>query len=125
MGSMIPARLGTRINLSLLLFILVLGTATAALFFLGFHRSQDDASQRSREGLETQGLDTLRSFAEMQSYIGQLQFAPASEFAQQAAAYMYNLKASGATVAWDPNSLQRGVAGTLYDPNPARKTNVF
>src|ERR1051325_2374113 len=98
MARVIPGRLGARINLSLLLFILVLGSATAGLVFWGFHRSQSDASERSREGLETQGLDTLQSGAEMHSYAGVLRSAPASESGEEASRYMYNLKAAGVAV---------------------------
>lgn len=41
----IPLRLGPKLNLSLLVFIVVLGAATAALVLFGFHRTQDNAAR--------------------------------------------------------------------------------
>lgn len=83
----VPLRLGPKLNLSLLVFILALGTATAILVLVGFQRSQDNAAERSREGLEREGVSHLQSLSQQQAYIGELQLSPAAEWSHQAASY--------------------------------------
>ena len=79
----VPLRLGLKLNLSLFLFMLVLGVATATLVAVGFNRSQDNAAEKSRQGLETEGRRTLQTLSEQQAYIGELQLSPAAEWGHQ------------------------------------------
>ncbi len=64
-----PLRLGPKLNLSLFLFMFLLGTATAVLVLVGFNRSQDNAAEKSRQGLENEGLRTLQTLSDQQAYI--------------------------------------------------------
>jgi len=118
----VPLRLGPKLNLSLLVFILLLGAATAVLVLVGFHRSQDNAASRSREGLEREGVSTLEVFSEQQAFIGELQLAPAAEWGHQAATYL-ELQGQDAPP-FDPAVLVTGPNGLLYDPSPERSTDL-
>src|SRR5947209_4825391 len=73
----LPSRLGPKLNLSLLAFMLVLGTAIAALMLFGFKRTQTDATSRSREGLEEQARAQLYGLSDQEAGIGQLILARA------------------------------------------------
>lgn len=117
--------LGPRIVLGLFAFVVVLGVATSALVYWGFDRAQHDASDRTREGLELQGLATLERYARSQSESVALQLAPAAEFAQTAARYMYEMKRLDARVPWDPATLELLPHGVLADPRPDRVTDVL
>lgn len=121
----IPLRLGPKLNLSLLLFVVVLGAATAALVLFGFHRTQDNAAETSREGLERQGVKTLLSNAETQAYIGQLQFFPAVEWGHQAARYMALAPFETTLPLPDVPILSADEAGNLHDDRAIRPTDLF
>jgi len=118
----VSLRLGPKLNLSLLLFMLILGTATAALVLFGFHRSQNNAAEKSREGLEAQGLLTLRQLAETQAYLGALQMQPAAELALHAAAFMISDTVPAPAVI--PN-LTTDASGRQYNADPTRATDLL
>ncbi len=86
--SSVSMRLGPKLNLSLLVFILLLGTMTSILVLIGFHRTQDNAAEKSREGLEREGIQQLQLLSQQQAYIGELQLSPAAEWGHQAGSYM-------------------------------------
>ncbi|NJD65499.1 MAG: GAF domain-containing protein [Chloroflexi bacterium] len=121
----IPLRLGPKLNLSLLLFIVVLGTATAALVLFGFHRTQDNAAQTSRQGLEREGVQTLLANAETQAYIGQLQFSPAVEWGHQAARYMAVAPYESTLPLPEVPALTADDAGNHHDARAVRATDLF
>ena len=118
----IPIRLGPKINLLLLLFIVIIGAATVVLLLFGFDRTQQNATDTSREGLERQGVDTLRSDAAVHSSVGQFQFFPAVEWGHQAAHFMAS---SSATVLPAVPHLTPGSRGNLHDASSDRATDVF
>lgn len=117
--------LAPRIVLGLFAFVVVLGGVTSALVYWGFDRGQQDASERTREGLELQGRATLARFAQSQSATVELQLAPAAEFAQMAARYMYELKRLDSEVRWNPATLELLPNGVLADTRPGRLTDVL
>ncbi len=121
----IPLRLGPKLNLSLLLFIVVLGAATAALVFFGFHRTQDNAAQTSREGLEREGVRTLLANAETQAYVAQLQFFPAIEWGHQAARYMAVAPYESTFAVAEVPALALDDAGNRHDVRAVRTTDLF
>jgi len=118
-------RLGPKLNLSLLLFIVVLGASTAALVLVGFHRTQDDAAQTSRQGLEREGVQTLLANAETQAYIGQLQFSPAVEWGHQAARYMAVAPYESTGALPEVPALAPDDAGNHHDVRAVRTTDLF
>lgn len=121
----IPLRLGPKLNLSLLLFMVVLGAATATLVLFGFHRTQDNATRTSRDGLERQGVKTLLSNAETQAYIGQLQFFPAIEWGHQSARYMAVAPYESTLPAPEVPALKPDAEGNLHDTRAIRLTDIF
>ncbi|MEX0782364.1 MAG: histidine kinase [Dehalococcoidia bacterium] len=121
-----PRRLGPKLHLWFVAFLLLLGGATAGVVLLGFERSQDNASARSSEGLEDQGRQQLEFFAGAQAQVGYLQFASIASAAQQVAQVMFPIQDTAApNTHWDPSHLTAGSGGQLYDANTARVTDVF
>ena len=119
----IPLRLGPKLNLSLLMFIVLLGIATTVLVLVGFNRSQSNAAAKSREGLETEGREHLEQISQQQAYIGSLQLAPAAEWGHQSGWF---LALKGQTEpAIDGSNLARTESGRLYDADPARLSDVL
>lgn len=118
----VPLRLGLKLNLSLFLFMLVLGVATATLVAVGFNRSQDNAAEKSRQGLETEGRRTLQTLSEQQAYIGELQLSPAAEWGHQVGWFL-GLKGQTAGE-FDAAKLARADNGVLYDASPGRTTDL-
>lgn len=119
----VSLRLGPKLNLSLLVFILLLGTATAALVLVGFNRSQNNAAEKSREGLEREGVRTLEALSGQQAYIGELQLAPAAEWGHQAGWF---LALTGQTAAaFDRDKLQTAWTGNIYDATPGRTSELI
>ncbi|MEX0750163.1 MAG: PAS domain S-box protein, partial [Dehalococcoidia bacterium] len=121
----LPKRLGPKLNLSLLVFFLLLGGATSALVFFGFQRTQDDATDLSRQALEVQGSETLERLADQTSFSGQLIVQQATTDASAAASYLANAHQLGATVPWDPARLTPAPNGALIDPSTTRTTDVW
>jgi DNA-binding CsgD family transcriptional regulator len=110
---------GPKLHLWFVVFLVLLGGATAGVMLLGFERSQDNASRRSSEGLEEQGRQQLEFYAAAQADIGYLQFASITSAAQQVAQVIFPLQeSSGAAAQWDSSHLVVGsgascMTGTL------------
>ena len=117
-------RLGPKLNLFLLGFVLLLGLTTAGLIIYGFQRTQDEATSSSREGLEEEGQQSLQNETRLTASFGQAQLETTAGFAQQAARYL-------ADVDDDPaNAIRHGAAddaasGVTFDSDPQRRTDVF
>ncbi|MEX2247761.1 MAG: GAF domain-containing protein [Dehalococcoidia bacterium] len=120
----LPGSLGAKLNLLLLVFVLLLGAATAAIIFYGFNRSQDDATERSQEALEEQGKLALQALVGGVSESGGLQIEWAAEIGHRAGRYLQEFKASGATAEYDTSRFVRTDEGIWYDPDPGRVSDV-
>jgi len=118
-----PLRLGPKLNLSLLVFMLVLGVATTVLVLVGFNRSQDNAAEVSREGLVKEGVRTLQALSQQQAYIGELQLSPAAEWGHQAAAYLALQGKRGPE--FDASTLRTAPSGATYDAGDNRQTDLM
>jgi hypothetical protein len=92
---LVGASLGTKLNLALLLFALILGISMAVLIFYGFDRTQTNATAHSREGLEDSGQTYIQYLASAQASSGVLQMEYASQLGQEAARYLIEFKNSG------------------------------
>ena len=119
----IPLRLGPKLNLSLLIFILLLGIATTVLVLVGFNRSQDNAAEKSREGLETEGREHLAEISQQQAYIGALQLSPAAEWGHQAGWFLALKGQTAAPV--DLSALTALGSGRRYDASASRQTDLL
>jgi len=122
---LLPERLGPKLNLSLIVFFVLLGTATGALVFAGFNRTQHDATELSSEGLEAQASETLLTLTEQTSLAGQLIAQKATDDAAAAANYLARANKLGAGVPWDPARLQTGAQGERFDGATTRTTDVL
>jgi PAS domain S-box-containing protein len=120
-----PRGLGPKLNLSLIVFMLVLGAAAAALLLVGFERTQGEATDRSRSGLEAQSRRVLHEIATQSSTIGQMLVARGMDDSAHGARYMRDASAYGVTREADVTGLQAAEGGQWFDPNPARVTDVW
>ena len=121
----LPSRLGPKLNLSLLAFMLVLGAAIAALMLFGFKRTQTDATSRSREGLEEQARTELLGVSAQEADVGRTIVGQAVLAGEHGAQYMVEIKRAGGSVPWDSSKLTAGAQGELVDATPDRSTDVW
>jgi PAS domain S-box-containing protein len=112
--------LGLKINLALLIFLLVLGGATARIILYGFERTQDNATEASRQGLEESGRATALSEVRFNSNIGVLQMQWAADAGHLAAGLIRSARELGTQTPFDVSKLTRTESGILYDPDPGR-----
>jgi PAS domain S-box-containing protein len=121
----LPTRLGPRLNISLLVFLLLLAAVTATIVVLGFRTSQDDATARSERGLETQARDSLRLIAGTQAYAGEQIVMQARHAGAQAASYIALLDDTGIEVPWDTARLVDSGRGHVHDRDVRRSSDVW
>jgi len=104
------------------LVVVIFGGAVAALLLIGFDRSQSNATERSREGLEEQSRETLDILTSVQALVGQLELQSTGELSAVVARYLATTPAST-----DPNladSLAES-GGIVYDPRPDRQIETW
>lgn len=118
------ASLGLKLNIALLTFVLLLGLASSAIILYGFSRTQDNATERSREALEQQGQLALQALAGGVTDAGVIQFESSGAIGQRASRYLQDYKASNGTPAYDTSRLVRLENGVAYDPDPTRTSDV-
>lgn len=118
-------RLSSKLMLANLLFSVVLAGAVAALVYLGFRQTQQNATARSAAGLADQGREALRQFTEREAEIADRQLQQAASAGAVAATYMIQMKDAGGQVPWSPDRLALAAEGQRYDPAPARRTDVW
>ncbi len=87
--------LGTKLNIALLLFLLLLGGATAGIMLYGFNRTQSSATDRSQKALEEQGKVALQAIVSDQANYDGLAIEAAAEMGYRAATFIETFKASG------------------------------
>ncbi|HEX9882212.1 MAG TPA: cache domain-containing protein, partial [Hyphomicrobium sp.] len=108
----------------MLFFFLVLGAATSAIILYGFQRTQDNATERSREGLEDFGSKVVNAFVRLVADNTKLEFARAGEGADAGAGYMAQFRTSAVST-WDADRLVSGAGGMRYDPTPDRLADAW
>ena len=91
-------RLGPKLILTTLIFLLVLAIATALLVTQGFRQTQNDATRRSSEGLEAQGRDALLKLTQNEAGLSTNLFHQAVITANQAAQYFVSMAELGGSV---------------------------
>lgn len=120
------SRLGPKLILTTLAFLLLLEIATSFLVTRGFRATQSDATQRSADGLEAQGQESLLALSRSEAQISTAEFQKVETAARQAVGYMVSMLAAGGTVpGFSPEKLTRNSNGVLFDPNPQRRTDVW
>ena len=87
--------LGQKLHRSLLLFLLLLGGATAGIMAYGVHRTQSDATQASEQGFQEIGKQNILSTARSEASAGVLQMEYASQIGNEAARFMGEANALG------------------------------
>jgi len=123
--NLIPRRLGPKLNLFLLAFLVVLGIATAALMVFGFRRTQGDATHASREGLEQQGRERLSETAVQTAAIGALILTQATDAGGFGASFMATFPQLQGGVSWSTARLVPTARGELADLTPGRLSDAW
>jgi len=116
--------LGTKLNIALLAFLLVLGGATSAIIIYGFNRTQDNANERSREALEEEGKLALEALVGGLADAGALQLEYAAEVGQRAGRYLHDFQATGATAQYEVSRYVQTEDDVWYDPDPERISDI-
>jgi nitrate/nitrite-specific signal transduction histidine kinase len=118
-------RLRTKFIVALLLFLLILGTATAAVITIGFRQAQFNATQRSIQALQQQGLETLLQVTRREAQISDMRLNEALAMAEVAADYFVAARRQARSDDLPYRPLARTPAGAAYDPDPERRTDVW
>ncbi|MBV9788472.1 MAG: response regulator, partial [Chloroflexi bacterium] len=119
-------RLGPKLILTTLVFLLLLAIATALLVTQGFRQTQNDATRRSSEGLEAQGRDALLKLTQNEASLSTNLFHQAVITANQAADYFVSMAELGGGVQWDTQkNLSRGSTGIMHDLRPERRSDLW
>lgn len=121
---LLPTRLGPKLNLSIIIFLVLLAAATSAVVFVRFNQTQRNATESSRAGLEEQGTATLLSLARLVSDQGQLMLDDAAAIGAYSAGNMTAAARTGSTT-FDAARLRQDGAGVTFDPDAARITDVW
>jgi rsbT co-antagonist protein RsbR len=119
-------RLGPKLLLTTIIFLLVLATVTAVLVTRGFRRTQQDATNLSRIGLERQGTASLTTLTQREALVSTLQFQGAITAGQHAAQMMTTFtRLGGSMPSTEPSQLTRGSGGSHFDANPQRRSDIW
>lgn len=108
-------RLGVRVLLTILVFLAALGLATAGLVTAGFHRAQASAVERSTEGLESQGAQSLLQMARHEARLGDALLGQAASLGRLAAGSLLEANAGGALPDCDA-AVSRAGGTAVYAP---------
>jgi signal transduction histidine kinase/CheY-like chemotaxis protein len=120
------SHLGPKLILTTLVFLLGLATATALLVTQGFRQTQNNATQRSKEGLEVQGRSALLKMTHHEADLSTNLFHQAVITAQQGAQYFVSMAEMGGSLRWDSRrNLSPGATGGFYDLRPERRSDIW
>src|SRR5262249_54813637 len=117
-------RLGPKLILTTLVFLVVLALATAFLVARGFHQTQMAATDSSRQGLEAQGREALLALTLREAQLSATQLEQAAISSRHAARYLSEIKQRDSIAAISLPRLVQAGNGWFYDPNPARSTDI-
>ncbi|HEX6287787.1 MAG TPA: response regulator [Herpetosiphonaceae bacterium] len=118
-------RLGPKLILTTLIFLLVLASATALLVTRGFRQTQNDATRRSIEGLEAQGSTALLALTAREALLSASLFNHAVPVGKSVAEYFVAMLRIG-PVPWDSQkNLTPGTVGGFYDKRPGRISDLW
>ncbi|MEZ4835504.1 MAG: hypothetical protein R2873_26525 [Caldilineaceae bacterium] len=118
-------RLSGKFILALLFFLLILGTATAAVITAGFRQTQSTVTERSVQALQAQGRDTLLQATRREAQISAMQLMQASSLGRAAADFYALAYADHHLDAMQLGSLTHGDDGVIYDADPNRITEIW
>ena len=118
------ASLALKLNLALAAFFLAAWGSDLGIMIYGFKRTQDNATQRSREALEEQGKLALQAVAGAAEEQGGLLFESVAVTGRRGARYLDSANDNTMRAPSDPPRLAVSATGVLYDPNPKRTSDL-
>lgn len=121
--SLLPRRLGARLNFFLFVLLAGLGIATALVVLGGFRQSEENANRASREGIEEFGADNVGVLARLASDSASANLVPLEQVTRTAAAFL--LDAFELTTISTDESLATVPSGGFYNPDPDRLSDIW
>jgi signal transduction histidine kinase len=119
-------RLGAKLILAILVFLMILGTATAAVITAGFRQAQHNATQHSIQGLQNKGRETLLQITRREAQISDADLLQARETALIAANYFINVRRDHHRAAdWSFERLSVTAGGSRFDPDGGRQSEIW
>jgi PAS domain S-box-containing protein len=118
-------RIGVKLALAVLVFILALALVTNYVVISGFERTQQGAEQRSAQGLEAQGREALFDLTRSEANVMGGKLQPAAIMTRSAVQYLADVQRLNMTIPWDDALLMQGEDGVFYDANPSRRTDLL
>jgi signal transduction histidine kinase len=118
-------RLSGKFILALLFFLLILGTATAAVITAGFRQTQATATDRSVQALQAQGRETLLQVTRREAQLSDMQLNQALSLGRAAANFYTAAYANHHIDSITLGLLQQTEDGGVFDANPNRITDVW
>jgi signal transduction histidine kinase/ActR/RegA family two-component response regulator len=118
--------LRAKLLLATFTFLMVLAAALALLVAFGFRQTQQDAAQQSIAGLQAQGREALRTLVEREGQLTTFYLEQPATASRIAAEYLGTMKQLAGTRSVDSlPPLQQHQDGHVFDPDPARQSDLF
>ena len=117
-------RLGSKLILLTVVFLSLLALATAFPVVSGFRQTQTEATQRSIEGLETQGQTALLDLTQREAQLTETKLEQIAIASRHAVDYLLEIRQAQGTVA-HAHQLDLRPSGAYVDDNPERLTDVY
>jgi signal transduction histidine kinase/ActR/RegA family two-component response regulator len=125
----VPASLHSlraKLLIATLTFLVIIGVALGLLVAYGFQQTQRDAAEQSIAGLQTQGGEALRTLVEREGQLTALYLQEPATASRTATEFVIARKQLvGGQLFGNPAQLQRHQDGHLFDPSPARRSDLF
>lgn len=127
MSRLHPTSLGARLNLSLLVFLALVGGATTAILIYGFGRTQDATSASSQQALEELGSLALSAVVGGTAEQGGILFGTAGATGERASIYLATVRAGGGSPVREeaPSFAVVPKNGIRYDGDPQRNSDFI
>lgn len=111
--------------LALLFFLLVLGTANAAVITAGFRQTQSLATDRTMQALQERGREIVLKVTRSEAQISAMQLRQASDIGQAAADFFSAAYNDPAFDSGQVRPLTRSQDGGHFDADPNRNTDIW
>ncbi len=119
-------KIGTKLTLSLALFLVVLTGLITFLIVRGSQQTEADVTARSKAGLEQQGSQSLLQLTRSEAFIRTMQLDSAASLTREAAAaFIAGTQTNYLASSISLDSLTTGPAGNRYLDDPARLTDIL
>jgi signal transduction histidine kinase/ActR/RegA family two-component response regulator len=118
--------LRAKLLLTTLVFLVTLASALALLVTYGFGETQQNAKQQSIAGLQIQGRDSLQALIEREGQLTTLYLQHPAMAGRTAVEYLRAMmQIDNESAPEQPTQLRQHRDAHVFDPNPARRSDLF